>query len=178
MADFAELEEADGVRLTWNVWPASKVEAAKCVVPFAALYTPAKPLPNMPVREGEGERGGGGWRKRGGDRGARRVFPTPPPPPSLPFPQIVQYDPVPCKQCGAILNPYAGVDFGARAWACALCGARNAFPAHYAGVSEQVREKKGGGEGRGAIGEREREAGGGAQGGGCGGDPACFAFFR
>ena len=51
MADFAELEEADGVRLTFNVWPASKVEAAKCVAPFTALYTPAKPLPSMPVRE-------------------------------------------------------------------------------------------------------------------------------
>jgi len=51
-------------------------------------------------------------------------------------PQVVQYDPVPCKQCGAILNPYAAVDFGARAWACALCGARSALPPHYAGISD------------------------------------------
>jgi protein transport protein SEC23 len=60
MADFAELEEADGVRLTFNVWPNSRIEATKAVVPFAAVYTPNKPLPNMPVRtpwwevEGEG----------------------------------------------------------------------------------------------------------------------------
>ena len=50
MADFAELEEADGVRLTWNVWPSTRVEAAKCVVPCAALYSPVKPLgPTAPV---------------------------------------------------------------------------------------------------------------------------------
>jgi hypothetical protein len=38
------------VRLTFNIWPNSKLEATKCVVPFAALYTPNKRLPNMPVR--------------------------------------------------------------------------------------------------------------------------------
>ena len=99
MADFAELEEADGVRLTWNVWPSTRVEAAKCVVPFAALYSPVKPLgPNAPV---------------------------------------VAYDPVRCKGCGGVLNPYAAVDFQSRLWTCALCHARNAFPAHYAGISDQ-----------------------------------------
>ena len=67
MADFAELEEADGVRLAWNVWPNSRLEAAKCVVPFAALYTPAKPLASMPVRREDGggwERGEAFWRAR------------------------------------------------------------------------------------------------------------------
>ena len=48
--DFAQLEDVDGVRLTWNIWPNSKLEATKCVIPFAALYTPNKRLPNMPVR--------------------------------------------------------------------------------------------------------------------------------
>lgn len=47
--DFSQLEELDGVRLTWNIWPNSKLEATKCVIPFAALYTPNKRLPNMPV---------------------------------------------------------------------------------------------------------------------------------
>jgi hypothetical protein len=50
MTDFASLEEADAVRLSWNVWPNSKLEATKCIVPFGALYTPNKRLPNMPVR--------------------------------------------------------------------------------------------------------------------------------
>lgn len=38
-----------GVRMTWNCWPSSKLEAAKSVLPFAALYTPNRRLPNMPV---------------------------------------------------------------------------------------------------------------------------------
>ena len=49
MADFQELEKVDAVRLTWNIWPNSRVEATKCVIPFAALYTPNKELENMPV---------------------------------------------------------------------------------------------------------------------------------
>lgn len=49
MTDFASLEEVDAVRLSWNVWPNSKLEAAKCIVPFGAMYSPNKRLPNMPV---------------------------------------------------------------------------------------------------------------------------------
>lgn len=52
MADFAELEEADGVRMTFNVWPNSRIEATKAVVPFACVYTPNKPIANMPVSAG------------------------------------------------------------------------------------------------------------------------------
>ncbi len=46
---FQQLEEADAIRLSWNVWPNSRLEATKSVVPFGALYTPIKRLPNMPV---------------------------------------------------------------------------------------------------------------------------------
>ena len=45
-------EETDGIRLTWNLWPNSKLEATKCVIPFATMYTPNKQLPNMPVSFG------------------------------------------------------------------------------------------------------------------------------
>lgn len=48
-ADWSQPEETDGIRLTWNLWPNSKLEATKCVIPFAAMYTPNKRLPNMPV---------------------------------------------------------------------------------------------------------------------------------
>lgn len=44
-----ELEELDGVRMPWNIWPSSRVEALKCVIPFAALYTPNKPLQHLQV---------------------------------------------------------------------------------------------------------------------------------
>uniref|UniRef100_A0A0C9RQQ2 Protein transport protein SEC23 n=1 Tax=Wollemia nobilis TaxID=56998 RepID=A0A0C9RQQ2_9CONI len=49
MAEFAELEAQDGVRMSWNVWPGSKTEATKCVIPMAAIYTPLKQLPHVPV---------------------------------------------------------------------------------------------------------------------------------
>lgn len=49
MADFAGIEASDGLRLSWNVWPNSRIEATKCVVPFGALYTPLKDLPHVPV---------------------------------------------------------------------------------------------------------------------------------
>lgn len=37
-----DVEDRDGVRLSWNVWPASKVEATRTVVPISALYSPMK----------------------------------------------------------------------------------------------------------------------------------------
>ena len=55
---FASLEDQDGVRLTWNVWPQTRLDAAKCVVPLAAVYSPVKALANMPVRVRGGREGG------------------------------------------------------------------------------------------------------------------------
>ncbi|KAG2499921.1 hypothetical protein HYH03_002208 [Edaphochlamys debaryana] len=95
--DFAQLEDLDGVRLTWNIWPNSKLEATKCVIPFASIYSPNKRLPTMPV---------------------------------------LSYEPIPCKQCSAILNPYARVDFYSKVWICPFCHSRNHFPAHYQGISD------------------------------------------
>lgn len=40
MAEFAEVEAATGVRMPWNAWPSTKIEAAKCAVPFAVIVTP------------------------------------------------------------------------------------------------------------------------------------------
>ena len=47
---FLEVENTDGVRLTWNIWPSSRVEATKCVVPFTALYTPNKKIESLQAR--------------------------------------------------------------------------------------------------------------------------------
>lgn len=52
--------------------------------------------------------------------------------------QVVPYEPVQCKSCGGILNPYAQVDFAGRVWLCPLCHMRNAMPSQYHGISEQV----------------------------------------
>ncbi|XP_060870570.1 protein transport protein Sec23A [Metopolophium dirhodum] len=41
-------EERDGVRLSWNVWPASRLEATRLVVPVGCLYQPLKERPDLP----------------------------------------------------------------------------------------------------------------------------------
>jgi protein transport protein SEC23 len=40
MAEFVEAEALNGIRMPWNVWPSSKLDASKCHIPLAALYTP------------------------------------------------------------------------------------------------------------------------------------------
>ena len=37
-----------GVRLSWNVWPSSRIEATRIVVPISALYPPLKPRDDLP----------------------------------------------------------------------------------------------------------------------------------
>ncbi|XP_051941235.1 protein transport protein Sec23A [Hippocampus zosterae] len=44
----AQNEERDGVRFSWNVWPSSRLEATRMVVPVAALFTPLKEQPDLP----------------------------------------------------------------------------------------------------------------------------------
>jgi len=41
-------EDRDGIRLSWNVWPSSRLEATRMVVPLGALYTPIKERPDLP----------------------------------------------------------------------------------------------------------------------------------
>lgn len=58
MSEFANTdpEGIDGIRMTWNAWPRTKVEASKCVIPLAANFSviPSNPhiprLPYAPVR--------------------------------------------------------------------------------------------------------------------------------
>ncbi|KAF8020802.1 hypothetical protein BT93_G1279 [Corymbia citriodora subsp. variegata] len=42
-------EGIDGVRMSWNVWPRTKVEASKCVIPLAACIAPLRPHPDIPT---------------------------------------------------------------------------------------------------------------------------------
>ncbi|GAQ79816.1 Sec23 protein transport family protein [Klebsormidium nitens] len=96
--DFQESEALDGLRFSWNVWPSSRIEATRMVVPFGVIVTPLHKLEGMPV---------------------------------------LPYEPVTCKGCSAVLNPYCRVDFQARIWVCPFCYQRNHFPQHYHGISEQ-----------------------------------------
>ncbi|XP_022874987.1 protein transport protein SEC23-like [Olea europaea var. sylvestris] len=49
-------EGIEGIRMTWNNWPRTKVEASKCVIPIAASIQPIRPhvdlhvLPYIPLR--------------------------------------------------------------------------------------------------------------------------------
>ena len=38
----------DGVRMSWNVWPQTKVEASKCIIPLATSISPICPHPDIP----------------------------------------------------------------------------------------------------------------------------------
>ncbi|KAG2457764.1 SC23A protein, partial [Polypterus senegalus] len=52
MATFQEFiqqnEDRDGVRFSWNVWPSSRLEATRMVVPVSVLFTPLKERPDLP----------------------------------------------------------------------------------------------------------------------------------
>ena len=34
---------------------------------------------------------------------------------------VLPYEPVACKQCSAVLNPYARVDYAGKIWICQFC---------------------------------------------------------
>ncbi|KAF2881616.1 hypothetical protein ILUMI_24559 [Ignelater luminosus] len=52
MATFEEYiqqnEDRDGIRFTWNVWPSSRIEATRLVVPLGCLYQPIKERSDLP----------------------------------------------------------------------------------------------------------------------------------
>ena len=41
-------EDRDGIRFSWNVWPTTKLEATRLVVPIGCLYNPLKERPDLP----------------------------------------------------------------------------------------------------------------------------------
>ena len=40
--DFMGAEDRDGARFSWNMWPSSRLEATRIVVPVGCLFTPLK----------------------------------------------------------------------------------------------------------------------------------------
>lgn len=51
--NFEEYEDADGVRLAWNCFPSTKVEATRAIVPVSALYTPLREKADLRVLQYE-----------------------------------------------------------------------------------------------------------------------------
>lgn len=105
MGDVQSSEDRDGLRLSWNVWPSSRLEVTRIVVPVGALYVIVfgSVIECLLV--------GVAWVADGRagllalllpvvcDRYTplKRIDTMPPPLP---------YDPVRCNGCGAVLNPY------------------------------------------------------------------------
>ncbi|MCJ1242860.1 GTPase-activating protein S23 [Trapelia coarctata] len=50
---WSEIEDRDGIRLSWNVIPSTRMEASRLVVPIGALYTPLKEKPDSPLLQYE-----------------------------------------------------------------------------------------------------------------------------
>jgi protein transport protein SEC23 len=50
---WSDIEDRDGVRLSWNVFPSSRMEASRLVVPIGVLYTPLKEKPDSPLLQFE-----------------------------------------------------------------------------------------------------------------------------
>jgi len=46
-------ESLNGTRMSWNVWPSTRLEAAKMVVPLGCLYTPLKAVDGLSLVEYE-----------------------------------------------------------------------------------------------------------------------------
>ncbi|KAF2256663.1 transport protein-like protein sec23 [Trematosphaeria pertusa] len=50
---WSEIEDKDGIRLSWNTFPSSRMEASRLVVPIGALYTPLKEKEDSPLLQYE-----------------------------------------------------------------------------------------------------------------------------
>jgi protein transport protein SEC23 len=96
--DFNELEGVEGLRLVWNAWPSSRIEATRLVVPFGVMCTPLQPIPELP---------------------------------------LLPYEPILCRGCRGVLNPYCRYDTDAKIWVCQFCFQRNHFPPSYHQISPQ-----------------------------------------
>ena len=98
--DIYKEEANNGIRFTWNVFPNSKIDQTRIVVPVGFHYSPTKRIENLTT---------------------------------------VNYEPVLCKNCKSILNPYCNVDFRSKCWECPFCSTKNLFPTSYSQhISEQT----------------------------------------
>jgi len=50
---FHQQENLNGVRMAWNIWPSTRLDATRIIVPLGALYTPLKATENLQLVEYE-----------------------------------------------------------------------------------------------------------------------------
>lgn len=92
MVDIFKEEATNGIRNSWNVYPANKLDMTRYVVPVGFHYTPNAKIENL---------------------------------------QTLEYEPVLCKTCKSVLNPFCTIDFRNKFWECPFCNDRNIFPQNY-----------------------------------------------
>ena len=52
---------------------------------------------------------------------------------------ILEYAPIRCRLCSAVLNPFCVIDFRSKIWVCSACLSRNNFNKYYAeNISEEA----------------------------------------
>lgn len=95
-------ESVNNIRFSWNIWPSSRLEGTRSIVPLGCMYTPLKQT-GMP-----------------GDPNARTAL--------VEYEPVTCKQ----RDCNAVLNPYCAVDFNSKSWTCPFCLNRNPFPPHYA----------------------------------------------
>ncbi|MEQ2173101.1 Protein transport protein Sec23A, partial [Goodea atripinnis] len=127
----AQNEERDGVRFSWNVWPSSRLEATRMVVPVAALFTPLRERSDLPPIQYEPVLC---------SRATCRAVLNPlwyALPVSLP-PVITHLSVLKTLllSYSHLFMCFSQVDYRAKLWACNFCYQRNQFPPSYAGISE------------------------------------------
>lgn len=128
----AQNEERDGVRFSWNVWPSSRLEATRMVVPVAALFTPLKERTDLPPIQYEPV-----LCSRATCRAVLNPLWYASQPPTLTCPP-----PFTCVPRTHLCVTFSQVDYRAKLWACNFCYQRNqvsaASPAYLSGVTGGV----------------------------------------
>ncbi|KAM5366533.1 hypothetical protein ACJZ2D_010501 [Fusarium nematophilum] len=113
---WSEVEDRDGVRLSWNVFPSSRMEASRLVVPIGALYTPLKEKPDTPLLHFEPVTC---------KQPCRSVL--------NPFWSVSS--PTPFNLSSLLTYLRSQVDVRARVWICPFCLSRNQLPPHYKDIT-------------------------------------------
>ncbi|ODV95835.1 hypothetical protein PACTADRAFT_66730 [Pachysolen tannophilus NRRL Y-2460] len=49
---------------------------------------------------------------------------------------VANYDPVMCRKCRAVLNPFNPIDVVAKLWTCSICQLRNQLPTNYSNLTQ------------------------------------------
>lgn len=127
----AQNEERDGVRFSWNVWPSSRLEATRMVVPVAALFTPLKERTDLPPIQYEPV-----LCSRATCRAVLNPLWYASQPPTLTCPPTLYLCAPHSSVC--VFVTFSQVDYRAKLWACYFCYQRNqvsaASPAYLSGV--------------------------------------------